>query len=236
MIRLHALVEGQTEEAFFNRLLVPHLWSCGIQADVQLINPRTGSTSRRTKGGWNSYQVIRRHLSRWMGEDHGNNVWFTTMVDLYAIPRDFPKHDEAIGMADPFRRVDFLEQAWRDDVVTDGRWRFIPYVQLHEFEALLLADPAKLDWEFLEHEAAIERLAALSTAFETPELIDDGPETAPSKRIIREIPEYGARKTSVGPLVADKIGLATLRARCPHFDAWIKSLEDIAGLEEGRTK
>ena len=58
-------------------------------------------------------------------------------------------------------------------------------------------------------------------------LIDDGPETAPSKRIIQLIPEYAALKVSVGSIVAQKIGIARLREKCLHFGQWLLQLEQL---------
>ena len=57
------------------------------------------------------------------------------------------------------------------------------------------------------------------------ELINDGDNTAPSKRIIGEIPEYEKMKPSAAPIVAEKIGLPTLRLQCKHFDEWLCRLE-----------
>lgn len=229
MIRLHAIVEGQTEEAFFNTVLAPHLAHHGVVADVQLINPKTGSTARGTKGGWNSYTVMQRHLERWMKEDSGPEVRFTSMVDLYRIPKDFPGYATFTTQADPVARVQELEKEWLREHAYPDNQRFLPYIQLHEFEALLLADPTKFDWEFVDdrHDAAIRRLVSLANSFDTPEAINHGAETAPSKRIIKEIPEYGARKVSAGPLIASKIGLETLRAKCPHFNQWVQRLETL---------
>jgi len=118
-----------------------------------------------------------------------------------------------------------IEARLGDDI---GCQRFIPYIQLHEFEALILADPGKLDWEFLEHDAAIRSLVNLMKD-QQPEEIDDGKETAPSKRIVAVIPEYEGRKASAGPIVAEKIGLKVLRDRCPHFDQWLTRLERLGG-------
>ncbi len=60
-----------------------------------------------------------------------------------------------------------------------------------------------------------------------PELINDGKFTAPSKRIIKEIPEYD--KVNAGPLIVEKIGLDVLRRGCPHFNEWLTKLEDLSG-------
>jgi hypothetical protein len=89
-------------------------------------------------------------------------------------------------------------------------------------------DPQKLDWEYLEHDTAIKNLVQVASCFASPELIDDGDETAPSKRIIQEIPEYEGMKVFAGPLVAGKIGLSTLRSKCEHFGEWLGRLEALS--------
>ena len=61
----------------------------------------------------------------------------------------------------------------------------------------------------------------------SPELIDDGPQTAPSKRIAAEFPDYEDAKTRVGPQAAARIGLTQIRSQCPHFDAWLERLEKL---------
>jgi len=225
MVRLHSIVEGQTEEAFFNRVLVPHLSNQNVFPDVQLLSSKRVA-SRQQKGGWTSYASAKRHLDRWMKQDSHNDVWFTTMFDLYAIPEDFPALADCRSIADPFQRVQALETAFFNDVQNLGCYRFVPYIQLHEFEALIFVDPQKLDWEFLENDEAISRLVAYSEK-SPPEAINDTPTGAPSKRIISEIPEYYFRKSSAGPVVVDKIGLAKLRESCPHFDIWLKKLEAL---------
>ena len=105
--------------------------------------------------------------------------------------------------------------------------RFIPYFQIHEFEALLFSDPLKLETQFTDRTQEIHRLEIMACSFGNPELINDGHNTAPSKRIIAEIPEFESRKASADPIVAEKIGLVTLRNRCRHFDEWISKLETL---------
>ena len=67
----------------------------------------------------------------------------------------------------------------------------------------------------------------MASQFASPELIDDGEQSAPSKRIIHEIPEYEGMKASAGPLIAEKIGLETLRVKCRHFGAWVSRMERL---------
>ncbi|CAD5914439.1 hypothetical protein PA905_02950 [Planktothrix agardhii CCAP 1459/11A] len=110
---------------------------------------------------------------------------FTTMCDLYALPNDFPGFEEAQKISDPYERVKQLENALFDDI-NDSR--FIPYIQLHEFEALILSDPIKLEERFPNYQSEVQKLVSLCQSFESPELINDGEQTAPSKRIIQAIP------------------------------------------------
>lgn len=224
MIRLHFIVEGQTEEAFVNIALAPHLARLSIVSDARCV-----ATSRKRgvkyRGGVSNYQQVKNDIARWMREDRGADARFTTMLDLYALPADFPGHESAPILNDPRQRVKILESALKDDI---GDWRFIPYIQLHEFDALILSDPHKLAAQFHDCEAGIRRLAAMASRYSSPELINDGSETAPSKRIIAEIPEYSGRKASAGPIVANGIGLDALRANCRHFGEWLNELECLA--------
>jgi len=58
-----------------------------------------------------------------------------------------------------------------------------------------------------------------------PEEVNEGKETYPSARIQRHVPQY--RKPLHGPLIAQRIGLETMRARCPHFHQWLERLESL---------
>ena len=73
------------------------------------------------------------------------------------------------------------------------------------------------------------QLQKVADSVDSPELIDDGQHSAPSKRIIEQIPAYKRLKTSVGPQMAADIGLRAIRLKCPHFDAWISRLEGLGG-------
>lgn len=226
MRRLHVLAEGQTEEAFVNQVLAPHLADHGVVADIRCVTTRRDRHRLDIvhRGGLREYGKVQRDLQRWMAEDR--DAVFTTMLDLYALPRDFPGFADAARFTDPYARVRHLEQAMAADI---GQQRLIPYIQLHEFEALLFSEPEKFDWAYIEHESAIARLVELAARFPNPELINDGAATAPSKRIIAAIPEYAFQKTTAGPLIASRIGVQTMWDRCPHFAEWIARLEALDG-------
>ena len=104
--------------------------------------------------------------------------------------------------------------------------RVIPYIQVHEFEALLFSDttafPAIITTLSLE---LLAELTDIRQQFPTPEHINDNPNTSPSHRITDIIPRYN--KVVAGPLIAQEIGLPTIRQQCPRFNAWLTSLENL---------
>jgi len=235
-VRLHITTEGQTEERFVKDVLAPYLGERMVWADARCVltsrDKRSGFSHR---GGWrrgSSYPVVKKDICTWMKEDRRPDVRFTTMFDLYGLPVDFPGYAEARRQADPYLRVAILERALDADIHAElNDTRFLSYVQLHEFEALLLADPRKLDREYLEHDAAIGRLVKMvASEGGNPELIDDGQATSPSKRLIAEIPEYEGDKVTSGPLVAGLIGMPLLLRRCRRFAEWIDRLVTLGRL------
>ncbi len=222
MVRLYVLVEGQTEQTFADTVLRPHL----AQFEVYLNSPILIENSRRrgTRGGATRYAPIRRHVLRVTG-DKSPDACFTTMLDLYALPKGFPGAREAAKhKRRPLDRVRTLEEAFAQDI---GDRRFVPYLQLHEFESLLFSDPSQFSVVYPHHGRQIEELQVIADAVESPELIDDGRETAPSKRIIRAFPDYTARKPVFGPQIAASIGIDALRGKCPHFNEWVQKLENL---------
>ena len=96
---------------------------------------------------------------------------------------------------------------------------------MHEYEAYLFSDPAWFGYFYDHHSRQIAAIKAIADNHDSPELIDDGPNSAPSKRIIAELPDYEDAKAAIGPQVAELIGLDVIRGKCPHFAAWVSRLE-----------
>ena len=224
-IRLNFIVEGQTEEAFVKRMLMPHLarWSIGVFVRCVMTSRKGG---RKYRGGVGKYRQVKKDIEIWMKEDQNGDARFTTMFDLYGLPTNFPGYQEANQGNSPYERVRILEDALSEDLADP---RFIPYFQLHEFETLLLSDPQNLDLQFHDSIGGVRKLVHMVSEFKSPEVINDGASTAPSKRIIEAIPEYKGRKVSAGPIVAEKIGLTAIRQKCEHFGEWLGKLEALAG-------
>ena len=107
--------------------------------------------------------------------------------------------------------------------------RIFPYVQRHEFEALLFSDAGAFSILPYAANDAVDALLSIRSRFNTPEDIDDSPDSAPSKRIKALIPRYG--KVTDGALVAEEIGLEKIRAECPGFAAWTARLYSLAAAQ-----
>ena len=219
-INLNITTEGETELRFVKHTLAIHLSGFNIDAF-----PRSVLTSKGHRGGMTSYSKAKEDIRAWLKQNSSGDWRFTTMFDLYRLPKDFPGYEAALKKTEPYEKVKTIEKAFKEDIED---YRFIPYIQLHEFEALIFTDLAKLRLEFPDKEREIQNLIK-SNPGENPELIDDHPETAPSKRIIKEIKLYAKNKSTVGPNVVESIGLVNLRKKCNHFNEWITKLERLRG-------
>jgi hypothetical protein len=235
MKRVIVFVEGKTEEDFVKNILYEHLllshdiWLdprkiiTGITWDV---DPITSSRTRNEhKGGLgNNYHKARTQIINECKADV--SVFVTTMFDLYALPTSFPKFQSSQN-SNAYARVQSLEAAFSDDI---GYPNFLPYLQLHEFEALLFTDVHILnDYVAMDSDnpqKTLQQLQTITTEFENPELINDSPETAPSKRL-GAIFTNQYDKVEHGSIVAAEIGLPAIRAACPHFNDWLTRLESL---------
>ncbi len=221
--RLNITAEGQTEERFVKQTLSVHLGSFNISTAVRCVLT-SKDKNKFHRGGLVNYLKAKNDILTWLKEDRQPEARFTSMFDLYALPNDFPDFAASEKIANPYQKVAFLEEAFANDI---NDTRFIPYIQLHEFEALLFSKPEALKIEYFEHFNAIEKLKEIVAEKGNPELINDNPDTAPSKRIINLIPEYAKNKASAGATVAGIIGVELLKKSCKHFNDWIIKLESL---------
>ena len=223
MPRLYLFAEGVTESTFADTVLKPHLANFGIYLHPPVLIAHARKKGRVHRGGGRKYMPMKKDILRFLAQEKGADVYFTTMIDLYAIHADFPGLAEAEKLRhNPYKRVDALEQSFANDI---GDGRFVPYIQLHEYEAYLFSDPTCFQHFYDGHNRQISALKAIADKHATPELINDGPNSAPSKRIIAELPDYEGAKSAIGPQVAERIGLDMIRGKCPHFAAWVRRLE-----------
>lgn len=214
MIELWVWCEGATEEGFVRTVLAPHLRQRSVFPVAK----------RATQGGGAvKFQTLKRVIQQSVGNSRSHQ-FTTTMYDLYALP-EFPGNERRPGES-TIDRVLRIESKMAQGLPNP---RFIPYIQVHEFEALILADVESIERAFPEGDAkdVPERLRDL-IGTTPPEEVNDGRETAPSKRIIRAFPGYERVKSIDGPRIVASIGIERLRERCPHFGSWITRLENLA--------
>lgn len=223
---LHILCEGQTEERFVKEILAPYLQQFNIYPKAILL---LTSKKKNARGGMLSYVQAKRDLSillqRYRDNDSEHHV-FTTMFDFYALPDDFPGHAEVNKIHDPREQVNYLEKAFANDIKTSS---FIPYIQLHEFEALLFVDIEMLKKEYPQASHQIQTLKLETDAYKDPEMINNSPETAPSKRIIKALAKhYNYNKVQSGAAITSVIGIERILNCCQHFNSWIESIRSSA--------
>src|SRR5580658_987615 len=136
MTRVLALVEGQTEEAFVNHVLRPHLNRHGVYIErPSLLRTKELPEGKPYKGGVTTYRQIFRDARRPLAD---TNAQVTTLIDYYGQPEDFAGLIEAKALPHVMDRVAALETAFSKDM---DHPRFHPFLALHELEAWIFAAP-----------------------------------------------------------------------------------------------
>jgi len=213
MKRLYILCEGQTEEEFVNRILVPYF----VDKEVYDVRGFQLETSHGNKGGDFKYARLKRNVEKYLKRE--KDVIVTSLIDFYKLSTDFPKYKEATEKysTDKIQRVSYLENEVYQDINND---RFIPYIQLHEFEALLFS--SNRGYEHLPNisNKSKEEIHRIIEQYENPELIDD--KLPPSKRLIDLFPEYN--KVVHGIFLAEHASLNTIMSKCIRFNEWLNKI------------
>lgn len=223
MRRAVVICEGQTEEAFISRVLYPVLSGTGLH-----LQGITVETSPGHKGGALRYDRLRPALRNALAG--GRVVAVTTLIDYYKLAPDFPGYASAMAQTNLSLRLGVLEAALHADVVRHtgcDPTRFIPYIQPHEFEALLFSDVASLSTVEAGWIAALAALRQARMEAATPEDINNGHETKPSARLESLLRHPSYSKLRHGPIAAERIGLGRIEAECPHFAGWLNKLRQI---------
>lgn len=219
MIEVAIVVEGETEEAFVNQVLSPALFPL----DVSMWPTLPGR--RRKRGGAPSWLSVRADVLRLLKERTGRRCGI--MFDYYGLPTSWPGLEEARA-GQMSQRAKVIEDAVAEDIreavgdAFDSRL-FVPHIQLHEYEAKLFSDCAVLAQVTGIAKDSLEQIV---TECGSPENIDDGVESAPSKRLKLLCPRY--QKIVFGMQAVKLMGLDSIRSACPHFNSWMESLESMS--------
>ena len=216
MKNLFIICEGPTEQEFCEDVLKDHLSNVELKAPL----------IKHSGGGVVSWSTLLNQIIHHLNE---SDSYVTTFIDYYGIKDDFkyPSWEEGKKIANKEDRMTFLEQAMKDQISESTRYRFIPHLQLHEFETLLFCDVDVFkNWFEPTELCNLKDLQDALVDFDNrPENINNSSKTAPSKRKLKAVPSYD--KVIAGNCIAMDIGLKKMLDMCPHFRRWIEELKTI---------
>lgn len=211
MKRLYIIVEGQTEQEFVNSIIAPYMQQHGVYS----VTPVLIRTSKTGRGGFGNYEHLKNDAKRLLSSKKSDFV-VSTFVDFFRIP-EVPQKERWEKKATHIEQVEEMEQCIAEDI-NDSR--FIPYIQLHEFEALLFSSNKGFESFFSEDNA--KDTQQIINTFNNPENINTTPTGAPSKRLLAIKDDYD--KVIEGNLIALEVGINDILTKCPRFRAWIEKL------------
>lgn len=212
-----AIVEGRTEQIFVERVLAPYLGTKNIFIRATQIS-KPGQ-----KGGDVKFSRAEKDIGSFLKQRP--DTYVTQFFDYYGL-KEWPDLD-AISNQSHIEIAELLNNAANEHVIRkygdyQAERRFIPYMAMHEFEALLFSDEAILAQAL---DVEIEQVTAIIAACGEPEQINNSRETAPSKRL-NQLKQSGKfKKTTEGISIAEQIGVEKMRLRCPLFNQWLNQLE-----------
>lgn len=219
MRRVIIICEGETEQDFCKTILYHHFIGLGLHIQPPLI--------KKTRGGIVKWDVLKKQIEGHLKED--SNAYVTTLIDYYGLYEkyQFPQWELAHTLVDKEAMMDSLEQGMRIDINNN---RFIPYMQLHEFEGLLFNDVNIFYQVIPKYElVGMQELNKTFSDYSNPEMINNNRQTSPSHRLQRIIKGYN--KVVYGNIIAEAIGLLRIRQKCPRFNNWITNLENLRANE-----
>ena len=218
MLQVAVSVEGQTEERFVKRVLQPFFCARDIYIEPIIVNTKRTPTGFY-KGGSIKFDKAIRELKLLLNPKYS---LVTTFYDYYGLDETFLPRQQ---FDDPYLMINKIEE---NISTTIGNPKFLPYIQLHEFEAFLFIDSNVtcnnlLNCNRLGISNSINN--AMSTTNNNPELINNSRATAPSKRIIQVYAGY--QKTLDGPGICEELGIQKIINSCPNFKKWIDNILDL---------
>jgi hypothetical protein len=224
-VTIQIVVEGQTEQTFIREVLAPQMGIKGIFLTAALI----GKPGK--KGGDIRFDRATTDILNFLNQRE--DTFVSTMFDYFRIDSKWPgigEVDKRLGsgaVLSATEKANIVETAMDYEVATllnhSQKGRFIPYIGMHEFEALLfsnieiLAEKTKID---------LSEIRKITEEYDnSPEEINSDPVKAPSKRL--DELKHGYRKVAMGKTVSEAIGIQAIRRQCPHFNSWLTNLENL---------
>lgn len=230
-ITVFAVVEGHSENGFLNGLLRLHFGERGVDFYAKIVGEGSSKGGMKFRTFDQTCSEIAKHLH------DRRNPFVTTFFDYYGLPTNKNKgwgFVESAKSRGPRSGAETIEQQFATAVGeavgrSDFAQRFIPYLQLHELEALFYAEPDKLA-ETLGAPSLAPHFVKIVAECGECEAINDDPQTAPSKRLEKVFRGYikGRSAAAHAPRLAQRLDLAKVRAACPRFGSWLTKLESLA--------
>lgn len=214
MKRVIIICEGETEREFCKKVLAPHLIHLNIFIQAPLI--------KRSMGGIVKWSILKKEIETHLKEP---NIIVSTLIDYYGLYKkyNFPSWSDAEKILNKNNRLDFIENAMKEDIAEAINHRFIPYMQLHEFEGLLFNDVEVFYNQVPKEELiGIDELKKTFADYDNPEMINNSKHTSPSNRLQRIIKGYN--KPLYGHYFAEAIGIENIRKISPRFNNWINKI------------
>ncbi len=190
--------EGQTEERFVKYLSKAYFNAKEISLKPVIIN----------KNGSMEGNVSIDRIVDYIKKAGGDII--TTMVDYY-------------GFKDQGGRT--AKQI--EDIIKgrSGKTYLIPYLQMHETEALWFSNIDAIRDAKHADMHQYKKLQDIVAQYPNPEDINNSPQTAPSKRLKAIFKDY--QKILDGELIFKKISIEEMKAKCPKFSSWLDSIEKM---------
>jgi hypothetical protein len=197
MVRVGISVEGPTEERFVKMVLDPYLGSKGI------------SMTPISMGGDVNIDRAKSELKKIANSFD----YVTTLYDYYGFKKKLDGENK-----------EALETRMTNSMHGAVKIKFIPYIQMYEFEGILFSCPESME-RGLNSPGVKDWAQAILDEFNgNPETVNNSVQTAPSKRLEKET-VY--RKTTHGPNIAEAIGIEKIREMCSGFNSWISKIEAL---------
>lgn len=215
MKRIVFIVEGDTEIQFVQNKIIPYLQErCGyhIPMNAQKI---TTNKKKNCKGGNVGIEYLRNEIRKIAAS---GDTFITTLLDFFRLPNDFPNYTT------DKTKVTEIEQgltATMTDIVSHNH--FLPYIQLHEVEALMFIKVEAFEL-LINEDRQRQELQSIIAKYPNPEDINGGRETAPSKRLEKIFPTYN--KVADSGLVFDELSIDEIRNKCHRFNNWLENIQN----------
>ncbi|GIM52211.1 hypothetical protein CAPN004_12410 [Capnocytophaga cynodegmi] len=217
MKRIIIICEGQTEQEFVRKIMYPFFIGKNIMLDAPLI--------KHSRGGMVDWQLLKKQIENHLRQDKNSIV--STFIDYYGLHsgHKFPNWEQSQQITDKNQRITYLEKQMKLAISEELQHRFIPYMQLHEFEGLLFCKK-DIFLQVIPTNELIDKdeLDYIFANFDNPEMINDKKETSPSHRLQRIIKGYD--KVVYGNIIAETTGLHCIRNKAPRFNNWIGILSE----------